>query len=531
MVAYSKMADNQVDGIFQLINNNDPNKKYWESINQATKRIKNKPYIGNENELRRLCKQASKTLLEAINMKQKEQDSEAPKIYKLSPSMVRNLFLNSFYCYLFDKNEKTRVAFYNPLEGIYTRNYGTLKRFLSFFEPRLDEREANNAIYQIKNYVNYKDPDNSGRYIAVGNGIFDLQTKKKYDFSPEYILTSKIATKYYDDVKSPKIDGWNVDEWFNELARGDANEVKLFWQIIYDVINPNLTHDKSIWLVGTMQGNNGKGTFQKLLENVVGKNNCVLLKVEEFEKRFALENIDGKSLIVGDDTQASYIENTSNFNSIVTGDPVSIEKKGEAPYQAVVNATIVQSCNTMPTFAKKGGTYRRLLLVPFKATFKETNDNKKIKKKYIARKDVLEYILCKALKVKPFDNFIEPEPSLNMKKEFIAENDSIAGFKTDIFDEGNFERIPVYLLHLWYKNYCKKHGFIPVKNPRKFNNYFAELVSPQYKKKSSMRLSKEHKDKIRQYNEECRVNNFGCFYIQKPFEKENYTCLYKVDKE
>ena len=44
--------------------------------------------------------------------------------------------------------------------------------------------------------------------------------------------------------------------------------------------------------------------------------------------------------------------NRQIFNSVVTGEPVSVEKKGENPYMAVFKKTVIQSTNGMPFFQK-----------------------------------------------------------------------------------------------------------------------------------------------------------------------------------
>lgn len=86
------------------------------------------------------------------------------------------------------------------------------------------------------------------------------------------------------------------------------------------------THVKSNILVGN--GNNGKGTFQELLSNVIGYSNIASLKVNEFDERFKLSVLEGKTAVIGDDVPVGvYVDDSSNFKSVVTGDPVLVEFK------------------------------------------------------------------------------------------------------------------------------------------------------------------------------------------------------------
>ena len=101
--------------------------------------------------------------------------------------------------------------------------------------------------------------------------------------------------------------------------------VELIWQVISASLNGNYSYRKSIWFVG--EGNDGKGTVQQLITNLVGMRNVASLKLNQFSERFALSMIEGKTVIIGDDVQAGiYVDESSNFNSVVTGEPVLVEE-------------------------------------------------------------------------------------------------------------------------------------------------------------------------------------------------------------
>ncbi len=62
--------------------------------------------------------------------------------------------------------------------------------------------------------------------------------------------------------------------------------------------------------------------------NLIGRENVASVKAEQFAERFALSQVVGKTCIIGDDSQVSYLDNAGNYFSVVTGDPVPIEAKG-----------------------------------------------------------------------------------------------------------------------------------------------------------------------------------------------------------
>ncbi|RRR25791.1 hypothetical protein EHS14_11540 [Schaalia georgiae] len=72
-----------------------------------------------------------------------------------------------------------------------------------------------------------------------------------------------------DATASPVIDGWSVDEWICERANEDDEVEELFWQIIVALFRPGHSFNKAV-LLYSPTGSNGKGTFVKLLRNLVG---------------------------------------------------------------------------------------------------------------------------------------------------------------------------------------------------------------------------------------------------------------------
>lgn len=510
----------------QKKNNDNNDDSLLDQITNRLDAIYNQYHWKSEDDLRVSCANTAQLELNYLN----EDKSDSEKLTKLPTNAVAWLFGKAFHYCLFDTSEDARIAFYKPTSGTYTRNLRELYRYLSFFEPSLTKAKADNIIFLLTARAKYNHHHDDGKYIAANNGLINLKTKKLEGFTPLHPVFTKVATNYNPDAKCPNINGWSVDKMFDQLACGDKDEVKLFWQIINDALNGNRTRGKAFFLVGNVHGNNGKGTFQALIENLVGDDNYGNLKIDEFEKRFSLSVLDGKTVCIGDDVQSGYINNSSNFNSIVTGDPVNIELKKKPIYKTTLHCTIIQSCNTMPTFAKKGGTMRRLILVPFDAQFTDKTENKAIKEQYLKRADVLEYVLNKAINQPDFDKFIEPKRSKALKDEFEADNNSAVGFLKDIFEPGHFERIPVSLLYQWYLNYCSKNGFTPIKKPKRFTKYFLELLGDDYKK-ATARIPEDQRQHILQFNEECKDNSQGAFYIQEPFKNQVPMCICKVDVE
>ena len=80
-------------------------------------------------------------------------------------------------------------------------------------------------------------------------------------------------------------------------------------------------------------GGTGKGTFQTLLENLVGSENIASFKIDATVGRFETSILIGKSVVIGDDVQKDVvIKDTSIVFSLATGDPIRIEDKNNDQY-------------------------------------------------------------------------------------------------------------------------------------------------------------------------------------------------------
>ena len=429
------------------------------------------------NELKRQLKQARDTKLKEINEYRKATMEKPQEVNRLSPLQAANLFIDTGLVKfnLFDDQENSRIGMYLSDEGIYTVNLFYIQRVISYVEESFTEKHANNVIYHLRQKLSIKKPTKDKNLIAVNNGVFNNKTKKLEPFSPDYIFTTKISTNYVDDPKPPK---WDVEEWLSSIACNDEDLKTLLWQVINETLNGNHTRGKAFFLTG--EGNNGKGTFQKFLTNLIGEKNYQAIKVDQFDERFITSSMVGKSLILGDDVPPNvYVDDSSVFKSIITGDPVMIEYKNKQPYTLELTPTIIQSTNGMPKFKDRThGLLRRIQIVPFNADFNGAIEDKRIKEEYIHQKEVLEYVLHKAIQME-FDKFIQPQSTLNAMEVYKEENDPIYEFYKNVFENWKAEFIPKRFVFEGYEKFCEVYNYRAL-GSRKFHKDFKNYAIKDY---------------------------------------------------
>nr|WP_259463213.1 DNA primase family protein [Streptococcus iniae] len=386
-----------------------------------------------------------------------------------------------------------RVAVYDPDNGYYHKDPSFAYKVIRLLEPTFNEQKAKNVLFmlssnnRIHKYDGFScnfsigDFKNPKRFILVKNGIYDKKEQKLLGFTHQFVAFSTIATEYDAFAKSPVINGWDVDSWLLDLMDNDQELVDLLWQVISASLNGNYSYRKSIWFVG--EGNDGKGTVQQLITNVIGLKNIATLKLNQFSERFALSMIEGKTVIIGDDVQAGiYVDESSNFNSVVTGEPVLVEEKNKQPYTTIFRKTVIQSTNELPRFKNKSnGTYRRFTIIPFRKTFSPKEDNWAIKDDYIYREDVREYVLKKALEIN-FNKFNEPSATKVQLEEFKESNDTVKAFVNEWFPKFESKRLPSKFLWWLYKAWCKDSGIVAL-NKFKFEKQLPTFLTGEWEKK------------------------------------------------
>ncbi|WP_436879714.1 phage/plasmid primase, P4 family [Staphylococcus pseudoxylosus] len=452
----------------------------------------------------------------------------------VKPTVINTLtcakILNEFCVFvMLNDEDHTPLSVYKADEGIYTSSSLYIDRIVGWLEPNHNEFKTNEVKYYLKRGARVQDKTNEPDLIPVNNGVYNREIGKLESFTPDYVFTSKINTNFNNDVVSPMINDWEFNDWLSSIACEDEEIIKLLWQVIADSLNGNYSRGKAIFFTGT--GSNGKGTFQELLQNLIGKKNIAALKIKDFDDKNAMSELVGVTCVIGDDNApGDYVDDSSNFKSVVTGDIVRVEEKYVKAYHDSFKCTVIQSTNGLPRFKDTtGALYDRLLIVPFNASFKGTVKNRDIKNKYMADKHVLEYILYHALQL-DFEDFIVPKKSIEALHEYQIDNDPIFEFKNEIFDEFEALKIPKAMVYAFYCDFCQKNGYKPKSN-KTFHKELKQFLSKEWETDKSRFCNHEDYNEIMGVSENRMIimaNEYGFsgnkkskVYLHSKYNSEN----------
>jgi len=223
-------------------------------------------------------------------------------------------------------------------------------------------------------------------------------------------------------------------------------------------------------------GSNGKSTLIKMLESFVGTSYSNV-PLDKFDDDTMTSGLIGKILNIADDIDASYLDKSSNFKTIVSGDPVSLRPIYEQPIKLVSKATLVFTCNNIPVFKdKSGGIKRRMRVIPCDARVTERDINLDAK---LSSDNAKSYLLNLALagleRILKNNDLSKCKPVDDITREYFVQSDSVLAF----LEEHDIDGVVKASAYRMYVAYCEENGLTAVAH----KSFGSRLVSEGYGEK------------------------------------------------
>lgn len=290
-------------------------------------------------------------------------------------------------------------------------------------------------------------------FIALKNGVFDIDTMTMRGFSPDLALQNKLEYEYVEAAYDPV-----VDATLNRISCNDKDVRLLLEEVIGYMLLRRNELGKSFLLTG--DGSNGKSTFLDMIKHLLGSNNYCSLSLYELGERFKTAELFNKLANIGDDISKRYIDDDAIFKKLVTGETINVERKGKDPFEFNNYAKLIFSANKIPRINDTSdGLMRRLVIIPFNAVFskKDADYDPFIKDKLLTQ-SAMEYLLNLAIQglqriLK--EGFTEPKVTLREKLDYEMVNNPILAF---LSDDIKIENEPVKSVYLQYVTWCIENG-------------------------------------------------------------------------
>ena len=348
----------------------------------------------------------------------------------------------------------SQLHIYN--NGIYDYASNTIEAKMIEKIPTLTAQRRTEVMKYLELICEEKEQAEAN-YIAFRNGIYDISTDTMIPYTPDIILTNRIEYNYSDTAYSPL-----ADNTLNKLACGDAEIRALLEECIGYCFYRRNELGKAFILTGDKS--NGKSTFLDLIKTMLGDTNISALDLRELGDRFSTAMMFGKLANIGDDIGDEFMQGSavSIFKKIVTGNRVKAEQKGKNPFEFNPYVKLLFSANDMPRMRDKtGAVLRRLVMIPFNATFtKEDPDYDPFIKYKLIKEDSIEYLIkvgIEGLKRVLINNaFTESSKVKTAITEYEEENNPIIAFINEVGKDAIINQ-PTNDVYLRYSVFCAQN--------------------------------------------------------------------------
>lgn len=318
-----------------------------------------------------------------------------------------------------------------------------------------------NQLAEVTSYINDIAPTlekmADPKYIAFKNGIYNLETGNLEEFTPEIFITNKIPHNYNYHAYSEVMDGV-----LDKISVNDDQIRDLLEEMAGFCLYRRNELRKAFILIGDKA--NGKSTFLDCIVNMVGEENTSALDLSELKDRFRSSEMVGKLLNAGDDIGDNFIDDSSVFKKVVSGERVTVEKKGVDAFKFSNYCKFIFSANSIPRMKDKtGAVLDRLIIIPFNATFskKDPDYDPHIKSK-LSTDEAMEYLLQVALdglkRVLSNNGFTDSSKVQEELNKYNEKNNPVIGFIKELDIEADVINQPVVDVYTAYKIYCNNNG-------------------------------------------------------------------------
>ena len=346
--------------------------------------------------------------------------------------------------------------------GIYESGDEYIEAAMIEHIPNLSRSKRQEVLSYLGLLVSKESGVADANLIAFKNGVLNVADDSFTDFSPEYVITNKIPHNYNPDATSNLLDGV-----MKKLSCGDESVYELLYQSIGYCFYRRNELRKSFFLLGEKR--NGKSTFLDMVSTLLGEDNTANLDLCEIGDRFRTAELTGKLANIGDDINDEWVSNTAIFKKVVSGDTVTVERKGKDPFKLRSFAKFFFSANSLPRLGRgkdSRAVLDRLVIIPFDAKFtKDDADYDPFIKYKLRSEEVMEALIAKAIPAlrnvlieQEFEHCAKIDSHMT---EFEISNNPILEFFEEL-EEGDYLNEPIKVLYQKYTTFCISNTLQPI---------------------------------------------------------------------
>lgn len=231
-------------------------------------------------------------------------------------------------------------------------------------EIQITQTKLNAIVSALKGIVEKRGVfRNRKAYIHVGNGVIRFRKDNDIEFggfSPDDYSRNQSPLNFDPQAECPRF----INELITPAVSIEDADLLQRWAGL-SIFGYNLPQ-RFLILDGTPGG--GKGTFVRIIQSLVGIENCCQLRTDQLSERFEMFRFRSKTLLIGPDVAGDFLmqKGASMLKVLVGGDPISAEAKTlNGDFQLFGTFNVVMTCNShlRIRLEEDAGAWRRRLLI------------------------------------------------------------------------------------------------------------------------------------------------------------------------
>jgi putative DNA primase/helicase len=345
----------------------------------------------------------------------------------------------------------------------------TIKNFLGRVAAKLSVYSLEAQYYKFKNeyynqflssaYFEPIEPRSDIVLINLQNGTFEItkDSQTLREFRAKDFLTYQLPFAYDETATCPMFEKY-LDEVLPEKELQDI--VAEFFGYVF---TKGLKMEKAMFLYGS--GANGKSVLFDIMNALLGRENISNFSLSNLLEEHNRAMIAYKLLNYGSEINAT--RTRDEFKNLVSTEPIQARLKYGNPFIMVNYAKLVFNCNELPKdFDHQNAYFRRLLIIPFRVTIPEANQDKTLADKIIKTElaGVFNWIIDGLKRLLKTEKFTESKIVKDTLETYKRESDSVACFIAEnSYKPSSNDYTLLKDLYANYRAFCLEDGASPLK--------------------------------------------------------------------
>jgi putative DNA primase/helicase len=303
-------------------------------------------------------------------------------------------------------------------------------------------------LSEYKTFVGREKWNANEDVMVFENGTLEVRGRRFREHSPEDYATARLPYNY---------DPAATCETFEAVLGNAIPDVASSLQEFAGYcLTTDTSHETAVWFVGPRGC--GKSTVIEGLQAMLGPKHGILGLGEIEMSRFALARIPGKLLLTSTEQPASYLKSTHIVDALISGETLTVERKGKDVEEVRPTAKIIWAMNDKPRIANTtSGIFRRVQIVKFP----DLQGERDPAIKELIRDEapgILNWALEGLERLEERERFDWPESVKAATEEFQLSNDLPAQFVEETCDTGAAMQTSTRYLYEKYAEWCADGG-------------------------------------------------------------------------